>query len=207
MASEADSIFLNEPMAKLGYSRPRKGSSLYVKELSDGREVAVIFAVASSPDPGMTIDVGVTFGIRFKKVGQLLKKLDPNKYTSFAGAAEFEDLGLLVRGEVMPYIPLDSDPNSWEVSQIMADIETAESLVVPRLETLESHLEVIRSKPGDGKLYSEPAILALLGEGEQAMSTAHDYLQQIKDGERGISDQNAPAYQEFMSNLEQWLGH
>lgn len=206
MATAADSLFLNEPMTKLGYKRPRKGSSLYIKELPDGREAAVSFAVASSPDPGKTIDVGVSFGVRFKKVGQLLKKADPNKYTIFAGAAEFEDIGLLVHGEVMPYIPLASHPDSWEISHILADIESAESLVLPRLESLESHLEAIRSRPGDHKLYSEPAVLALLGRGDEAMSTARDFLRQIKDGKRGISEQNAPAYQEFMSNLERWLG-
>lgn len=205
MATAADSLFLNEPMARLGYKRPRKGSSLYVKGLEDGREIAVSFAVASSPDPGKDIDVGVSFGVRFKEVGKLLKKTDPNKYAGFAGAAVYEDLGQIVHGESMPDVPLAAEPDSWEVSHILADIETAESLVLPRMETLESHLEAIRARPGDGKLYSEPAVLALLGKGEDAMSTARDYLEQIKGGKRGISEQNAPAYQEFMVNLEQWI--
>lgn len=202
MGSEEWSALIRSRMADLGYQRPSPDSMMFVRDLDRERQGVVCFGVASPSSDDADVDVLPCMGVRFRNVAQVWASLDERAPAMpVAGCCLVTDIGFILRGESMPYVPVAADPDSWVLARIMDDVERAESVLYPQLDTLESHLGAAQGRFGLHGPFVVPILLAELDRGAEGYRYAQQVLDSVKAGRGPFDVSEADSYQGFATRF------
>lgn len=202
VGSKEWSDLIGSRMAGLGYRRPAADSLMFVRDLDWDRQGVVSFGVADPTSDDADVDVLPCMGVRFRAVARVWASLDERAPAMpVAGCCLAPDIGFILRGESMPYVPVVAEPGSWVLTRILHDISSAEGVLYPQLDTLEAHLGAALGKFG---LHGPFVIPILLGELERG-AEGYRYTQQVSEsvmaGDGPFAVSEAEAYQRFASRF------
>lgn len=202
MGSEGWSALIGSRMADLGYRRSSTGSMMFVRDLDRERQGVVCFGVSSPTSDDAELDVLPCMGVRFRAVAQVWSSLDARAPAMpVAGCCLAPDIGFILRGESMPYVPVVADPDSWVLARIVEDIQSAEDVLYPQLNTLEAHLGAAQGRFGLHGPFVVPILLGELERGDEGYRYAQQLSDSVKAGEGPFDVSESESYLGFVTRF------